>query len=128
MSLYKILYIINIYENKIPKEVPKTFDKCLPFVSARAVSRGQLERTSRSMPSGCGSRHRELAHAQPQPRGGLQQATQAKPSQASSSEQTKRRTRVAFVAQKRSGCQTSRSPCYLYLFIKNKRDEETRIE
>lgn len=38
MYSYEILYIINIYTHKIPKEVPKTFDKCLPFATVRAAS------------------------------------------------------------------------------------------
>lgn len=80
------------------------------------------------MPSGCGcgSRQRERAHAQPQPLGGLQQATQAKPSQQQRADKTSHTSCFC-------GSETQRLPnesvALLALFIyKNKRDEETRIE
>lgn len=64
-----------------PKRLPKPSASVFTspqLVLPRAVSRGQLKRTSRSMPSGCGcgSRQRERAHAQPQPRGGCNKPSQ----------------------------------------------------
>lgn len=64
---------------RLPKPSASVFTSP-QLVLPRAVSRGQLKRTSRSMPSGCGcgcgSRQRERAHAQPQPRGGCNKPSQ----------------------------------------------------
>lgn len=86
------------------------------------MSRGQLERTSRSMPSGCGSRERERAHAQPQPRGGggLQQAKPA----AAASRQNVAHELLLWLRNAAAAKRVGR----LFSFIYIKRDEETRIE